>query len=358
MDFNEEHWNKGRWAFSIGFFLMRFANIEDAVCQLKISLDAIKDLERNPLTTLKNEPPKSWHDLRIEEQADKLIRQLESISLEKYKPVKPKEELIKLLRYLSKIKDTRNALAHGAFFMKDGYTPERPNYCIFSRTQLNEKNEAVAEAKVIHVQDMESQISESTYLEVELTSYAHDLMRTLKLEAFPVTYELTFEARAREGNLSLLIGRFMVHMGEIERLVHMVYQLVLDPTYGDKYNSPIVKPNGYWDSLTLSRQVQDLLNRLPCTYEYSNLRGVISDLYNSELIRFRNILSHAKVCHQLSPTSESLVLVALRKTRKKPEIISASEITRLLRMVSDFSDSLDEALSIAEMSLMKPFTTG
>lgn len=358
MGFKEEHWSRGRWAFSIGFFLMRFANIEDAICKLKVSLDAIKALEKSPLATLVNDPPRSWHDLQVEEQAAKLIRQLENIPLEKYRLSKSKGGLVDLLWRLIKIKDTRNTLAHGTFAMKDGCTPETPNYCIFSRAQVNERNETVAEAKILHAKDMESQISESTHLEMGLASYAYDLMHAIKIETSPTTCELTLEGRVREGELSLLIGRFMVYMGEIESLVHKVYQSVLDPVYGEKYNSPIIKLNGYWDSLTLSRQIQNLLDCLPHAREYVILRKVIFDLKNSGLVKIRNTLSHARVCHQLSPVSESLALVAVRKTRKASEVITAKDIKSSICMASNFSDSLAEALAIARMSLVNPIKLG
>lgn len=358
MELKEEHWSRQRWGCCIGFFLMRFADIEDAICKLKVSLDTIRALEKNALSTPVNDPPKSWHGLKVEDRAVKLIRQLENTPLEKYSPESAKEELVDLLKRLIKIVDARNALAHGTFAMKDGCAPETPNYCIFSRAQVNERNETVAEAKIIHAKDMESQISESTHIEMKLSASAYDLMRALKLEAIPATYELVPEARVREGELSLLIGHFMVRMGEIEGLVHMVYQSVLDPIYEEECSSPTIKLNGYWDSLTLSERIQDLLDCLPPDQEYARLREVILDLKSSELVNIRNTLSHAKVCHQLSPASDRLELMAVRKTRKTPEVLAAKDIKSSVHMASDFSDSLSEALAIARMLLVKPIQHG
>lgn len=355
MESNDLFWSRKKWAFHIGFFLMRFANIKDAICMLKISLDTVKHLENYPLATASNAVPKGWYDLQIEEQATKLIRQLEDISLDKYNPKKSKNELISLLHRLIKIKDTRNTLAHGTFAVMSGSTPQTPNYCVFSRAQINEQNNIVSTAKIIPPKEMEFQINESTHIEIGISSYALDLLRTLKVESLPTTYELTFDARAHEARLSLLIGQFMVHMGEIENLVHMVYQSVLDPTYGGEHNSPIIKLNGYWDSLTLSKQIKDLLERLPFTTEYITLREVLHEIADSGLIGTRNTLSHAKVCHQLSPAADSLALVAMRKTRKSPEILSESEVVRSIRIAFNFSNSLSKALAIARMALMKPF---
>jgi hypothetical protein len=358
MNVKEEYWPRDRWGFQIGFFLMRFATVEETLTQLKVALDTIQARIKEASTPLKSEPPKSWYEMRAEDQAQKLIRLLEVLPLDNYKSSTSKQSIIDLLLKVDSLNDTRNTLAHGTFAMLDGCTPYTPNYCIFSRAQTNEQNEIVAESKVLHSNDMASQLSEATDVEMGLSSYARELVLVLQPEPSPKIYELTFDARASEASLSFMVGRFMVHMGEIENLIHLVFQTVLDPIYGQEFNSPTIKLNGYWDSLTLAKQVQNLLERLPNTFEFSRLREVIYELQESNLVNHRNLLSHAKVCHRLSVNSEKLQLVAARRTRKTLEIMTVKEVKETIALASKLSDTLSEALAITRMALMKPVKLG
>lgn len=349
----EKQWTKTQWAHAIGFFLMRLANIEITLGQLRGLLTIIERAGPNSAGESMPDVSRSWYDNTLEQQIGKLNGQLRRAAQKMPGGPKQVAEIEALLGRLMAIKCTRNALAHGTFALKEGCYPETPNYCIVSRAQAGRDGTVSQPAKVLGSDNMALQVSEVAQLELGLSTHVQQLQQRRGVSPPPSTYELTLDSRCCETLLALHFGRFIVYMGEIENLVHTVFQVVVDPVYSEDCRSPRLKLAGYWDSLTLAERLSDL-GRLPNTREYEHLKGVLGEIKQSGLIERRNLLCHAKACYRLSPTSERLDLAAVRRTRKGAEVLSVKAVMESIQTASHFSNALSEALAITEVALMKP----
>ncbi|MGF6455294.1 hypothetical protein [Pseudomonas frederiksbergensis] len=329
--------SRAQWGHGIGMFFGRLAEIERQTHYLRLLSNATPRQEEVTTISL-NQLSKTWVNLSFEDRLNKLIT--ECTRDERLKHFEP------YLYNTKSLIDVRNVLSHGSFAVKEGSTPEKPNYCVWcfpEDASSNSQDAQPAHLDVVHIEQLEEGMTNALHITLGLDRLIEAFSKEGKFDVSEShEKQLSLDQRYASSVLQLNIGQLITSMGAIELMIVGIYQNILNPKYDDRSLNPIRKLTGYWLSLTLKRKVDDLLEKLPETGEHVLMRKVLREV--GELIAFRNILTHSIVRYEISDTGVQQ-LVAVRHVRSGLETIPKKEVITQIKKSMALSDDLSEAMA-------------
>ena len=335
---------RSEWAYSIGMFLARLAEIERQTHYIRLLWNAAAEGVTDPISLKKLS--KNWVNLSFEERLDKLVAE-----------VARSEHQTEFLTYFDKTKallDLRNVLSHGTFAMKDGSNPEAPNYCIWcfpEKTDPDAKTDRPSRDDVVHIEQLEESMTDALDVIFGLDSLIKSFSKGRDIDVSETSNQhLSPEQRHASSMLQLNTGLLMVAMAEIEWMTINIYQSILHPEYDDLSSSPKRKLDGYWLSSTLKMKVDDLLKKLPKTGEHLFLMEVLREV--RDLIAVRNTLAHSIIRYEISDTG-ALQLAAIRHVRQGLEKIPKKEVLAQIKKSMELSNKLSEAIARVSFQLIR-----
>ncbi|KPC37887.1 Uncharacterized protein AC509_2034 [Pseudomonas amygdali pv. morsprunorum] len=329
--------SRHQWALEVGLFLSRLAEIERQTHYIRLLANSTPEPYAATLSLAML--TKNWLNLTFEQRLDKLIDQIN-----KTPKLTGCEPFLVAIRPLLEI---RNVVSHGGFALKDGSTPERPNYCMWpypEKSACDGGGDCPSRSNVVHIEQIEEAMNQEMHIISGLDNFIQALCAENGLDVNdPHEKLLSVEQRFAGADLQLAIGKLIVASGEIECMVVRIYQQILEPEYAGLSLSPVVKQIGYWLELSLKDKTDDLLKKLPDYAEYQFLRNVLREVL--ELIPSRNTLAHSMVRYEASPTG-GVQLAAVRLERSGPKILSAAEVRARIIKSIQLSGDLSEAIAV------------